>query len=93
LDIDDYVFNVTQDGYLDSYIQDLVDAYYKIKPSIRKQITKSCFKLSTDYKINQDLTEDGNYWIEGTLKITIHFQSDDKYFGCPWWKKIFKPKA
>jgi hypothetical protein len=95
LDIDDYVFNVTQDGYLDSYVQDLVDAYYKMKPSIRKQMTKSCFKLKTDYKVNHDITADGNYWIEGTLKITIHFQSDDKYFGYPWWKKIFKikPKA
>ena len=88
LDMEDYVFNVTQDGYLDSYVQDLVDAYYKIKPSVRKQITKSCFKLKTDYKVTHDVTADGNYWIEGILKITIHFQSDDKYFGLPWWKKI-----
>jgi hypothetical protein len=92
IDLVDYESQVSQDGYLNCYVDDLVSAYYEINPTIRKQITKSCYKLQTTYKITQDVTADGYFWIEGTLKVTIYFQSDNKYFQYPWWKKILRIK-
>jgi hypothetical protein len=89
IDINEYENQFTEGDYLDFYAENLVEAYRNIRPSIRNKITKSCFKLKTDYKITKDITSDGLYWIEGTLHVRITLQSDDKYFGCPWWKKIF----
>jgi len=92
IDLKDYIEKQTEEGYIDSYIQNLIDSYYDMKPSIRNKITKSCYKLNTEYKITKDETEENFYWIEGTLKIKIMFQSDDPNFFKPWWKKLFKSK-
>jgi hypothetical protein len=90
LDIKDYEERHSDDGYVDSYVDDLVDAYNKIKPSLRSKITKSCYSMSVDYRINQDLTFSGLYWIEGSLRVKFSFQSEDKDFALPWYKKLFR---
>ena len=88
IDLKEYEDFQMAGNYIDSYVQDLVDAYFRIKPKIRNQITKSCYKLDVDYKISKDLTDDGYFWVEGTLKIKITFQSNQKDFGKPICLKL-----
>jgi hypothetical protein len=88
VDLKDFEERNSDDDYVNSYVDDLVEAYYKVKPSIRKQITKSCYHLDVDYKINKNIAQDGFYWIEGNLKIKISFQGEDPDFCLPWWRKI-----
>lgn len=90
LDLEDYEKRNLDDSYLESYVEYLVESYYKLKPSIRDKVTKSCYSLKIDYKIEKDLTYDGLYWVEGTLKIRFSFQSEDKNFCLPWYERLFK---
>jgi len=90
VDLEDYESKHTDDDFMNAYIDNLVEAYYKIKPSIRNKITKSCYTIKTNFDINRDVTNDGFYWVEGTLTIKFIFQTDDKNFSKPWWKKLFK---
>jgi len=88
LDLKDFEIINSEDSYVEMYVDDLVHFYEKIKPSTRDKITKSCYTLNVDYNINKDVTRDGLYWVDGTLKIKVFFQADDKNFFLPWWKKI-----
>lgn len=88
LDLKDYEERNSEDELVKMYASDLVESYEKLNPSIKDKITKSCYTLKVDYVINKDVTCDGLYWVEGKLKIKITFQSDDKNFYIPWWRKI-----
>jgi len=89
LDIKEYEMKVMDESYVDILVQNLVDAYYEISPSKRKEISKSCFKIKEKYNIEFDKTGANIYWVEGILTITFIFQSEDKYFGQPWFKKLY----
>jgi hypothetical protein len=89
LDIEEYEQKVMDEGYVEILVQELVDAYYNIKPKLRNKITRSCFTLKENYKIEYEKTGSGIYWVEGTLKVTLNFQSEDKYFCQPWYKRLY----
>jgi hypothetical protein len=88
VDLKEYEEQISNGDYLDFYAHNLADGYYNIKPSMRRKITKSCYKMSVDYKIHQDFTGESLYWVEGNLRIKIIFQSDDPNFCRPWWCKL-----
>lgn len=89
LDIEEYEVKVMDEGYIEIVVQELVDAYNKINPKLKNKITKSCFTLKENYKIEYETTGSGIYWVEGSLKVTLSFQSDDKHFFQPWYKRLY----
>ena len=89
LDIQEYESKVMDDDMIELITMDLVSFYNKIKPSIRNNITKSCYKIKEHYTVECDRTGSHIYWVEGYLIISFTYQGKGEYFGQPWWKKTY----
>lgn len=89
IDLVDYEEKNSSDGFVDSYVMDLIDGYYNMNPSLRKKITRSCYDLSVSYNITKNIKDEDLYWIGGTLKVKISFQGEEVNFCLPWWKRVF----
>lgn len=89
LDINQYENEVMDESLADLVVSDLFQSYTKLSPDIKEKINKTCYKIKEIYKVEHDKTGSGIYWVEGTLIVTFTFQSNEKDFGLPWWKKLY----